>query len=554
MYKSTRVETQISYSDQKPGTSGLRKPVKTVQQVNYTENFIQSLLETVCELEPANRKLLIGGDGRYYNTTVIPLIVRMAAANGFKELIIGKDGLFSTPACSSYIRANNCVGGILLTASHNPGGPDGDFGIKYNVANGGPAPDSVTNAIFEKTKTRTFYNIIDPVDIPLGVIGETVLETDQGQVLVHVVDAIECHEQLLGTIFDLPKIKSYLARNNICITADAMAGVMGPTVHRIFGDVLGVDPSHLIRCTPLPDFGGSHPDPNLVYAAELVDTMKSGRYEFGVAFDGDGDRNMILGKDGFFVSPSDSLAVITANLNCIPYFAGKKFAGVGRSLPTSGAVDQVAKKLGFNLYETPTGWKYFGSLMDADMISLCGEESFGTGSNHIREKDGIWAALAWLSILSTRECSVEEVVKSHWKEYGRHFYSRHDYETLTTEQGAQVMAAVKSFTSPDSSLPLMGETEVVSCVNFSYTDPVTGDQAVNQGVVFTSKTGSRVIFRLSGTGSSGATVRIYLEFYSTGEIEPEGDVQEILSPLVKFALQVSDIRAISGRHAPTVIT
>ena len=552
MTKTTRVVTETPYLDQKPGTSGLRKPVKTVQQVHYTENFIQSILETVCELDPSNRKLLIGGDGRYYNDVVIPLIVRMAAANGFTELIIGKDGLFSTPACSAYIRTHKCVGGIILTASHNPGGPDGDFGIKYNVANGGPAPDNVTNAIFQKTKTRSFYNILDPVDISISRIGRTVLETDQGQVVVEVVDGVACHEELLATIFDLPKIKDYLLQNNLCITADSMAGVMGATVHRIFGDILGVDSSHLIRCTPLPDFGGSHPDPNLVYAAELVTTMESGKYEFGVAFDGDGDRNMILGKNGFFVSPSDSLAVITANLDCIPYFVGKTFAGVGRSLPTSGAVDQVAKKLGLAIYETPTGWKYFGSLMDADMISLCGEESFGTGSNHIREKDGIWAALAWLSILASRQCSVEEIIRAHWKEYGRHFYCRHDYEALTTEQGAGVMAAVNNYTAPDCSLPAMGGTEVKSCVNFSYTDPVNGDRALNQGFVFTSVTGSRVIFRLSGTGSSGATIRIYLEYYSTSEVD--GDAQEILSPLVEFALLVSDIRALSGREAPTVIT
>lgn len=552
MYKTHHLQSTRTYSDQKPGTSGLRKPVRTVQQPCYVENFIQSLLDTVSELDASNKKLLLGGDGRYYNDTVIPLIVRMAAANGFNEIVIGQNGLFSTPACSAYIRKHGCVGGVLLTASHNPGGPDADFGIKYNAGNGGPAPDNVTNAIFEKTKKVVSYKIIDEVDISLQDLGTTTLSTDQGDVLVRVVNGVTCHEELLATIFDMTKIKSYLLEHRVCVTADAMSGVMGPTVHRIFGEVLGVNPSHLIRCTPLPDFGGSHPDPNLVYAAELVTTMESGEYEFGVAFDGDGDRNMILGKNGFFVSPSDSLAVITANLNCIPYFARSKFAGVGRSLPTSGAVDQVAKKRGFNIYETPTGWKYFGNLMDADMISLCGEESFGTGSNHIREKDGIWAALAWLSILATRQMSVEEVVTAHWSEFGRHYYSRHDYETLTTEQGASVMTTVNNYTAPGASFPSMGDSKVSSCVNFSYTDPVTADRAVNQGVVFTSEAGCRVIFRLSGTGSTGATVRIYLEYYS--EKCEEGAATDMLQPLVEFALAVSDIRNISGRCAPSVIT
>lgn len=551
VYKTLEVAS-TAFKDQKPGTSGLRKPVKRVQEPHYTENFVQSVLETVCELSSDNRKLLIGGDGRYYNNHVIPLIVRMAAANGFKEVVIGKDGLFSTPACSAYIRTHECVGGILLTASHNPGGPDGDFGIKYNVSNGGPAPDNVTNAIFEKTKTRTGYKILEEVEVGLRELGRTVLDTDQGKMVVEVVDGVKCHRDLLATIFDLPKIKSYLHEQGWCITADAMSGVMGPTAHCIFGEDLGVNSSHLIRCTPLPDFGGGHPDPNLVYAAELVDTMSSGKYEFGVAFDGDGDRNMILGKNGFFVSPSDSLAVIAANLEYIPYFAGKSFAGVGRSLPTSGAVDQVARKRGLDIYETPTGWKYFGSLMDAGKIALCGEESFGTGSNHVREKDGIWAALAWLSILASRRCGVEEVVRSHWKEYGRHFYSRHDYEALTSEQGAAVMAAVDAYTAPGRALPKMGAEATASCVNFCYTDPITGDKAQNQGVVFTSISGSRVIFRRSGTGSTGATIRIYLELYST--TETEGEVGEVLAPLVQFALTVSDISAISGRNEPTVIT
>ena len=546
------MQSTSCYTDQKPGTSGLRKPVKTVQQPCYVENFVQSLLDTVCELDASNRKLLIGGDGRYYNDTVIPLIVRMAAANGFKEIVIGQHGLFSTPACSAYIRSEGCVGGVLLTASHNPGGPDADFGIKYNVSNGGPAPDNVTDAIFEKTKKVKSYKIIDPVQISLVDVGTTKLNTDQGDVLVRVVDGVDCHEELLGKIFDLPMIKSYLSEQNICVTADSMSGVMGPTSIRIFGDVLGVEPSHLIRCTPLNDFGGGHPDPNLVYAAQLVTAMESGKYEFGVAFDGDGDRNMILGNNGFFVSPSDSLAVITANLECIPYFSQRLLTGVGRSLPTSGAVDKVAKKRGFDVYETPTGWKYFGNLMDADKISLCGEESFGTGSNHIREKDGIWAALAWLSILATRRMSVEEVVRAHWHEFGRHFYSRHDYESLTTQQGAVVMATVNRFTAPGSLFPDMGDSKVISCVNFSYTDPVTEDKTENQGVVFTSEAGSRVIFRLSGTGSTGATIRIYLELYS--EMNIDDAPIDMLQPLAAFALQVSDINNSSGRRAPSVIT
>lgn len=552
MLQTDTVTPGVSYSDQKPGTSGLRKPVKTVQQPHYVEIFIQSVLETALEGDSGSRKLLVGGDGRYYNDVVVPLIVRMAAANGFREVVVGKDGLFSTPACSAYIRSHGCVGGILLTASHNPGGPDKDFGIKYNVSNGGPAPDDVTNSIFLKTKQIKSYKILEPITLNVGEVGVRELETDQGKVTVSVVDGVDCHYQLLQTIFDLPKIKDYLQSNSICVTADAMAGVMGPTVHRILGHGLGVDSSHLIRCQPLPDFGGGHPDPNLVHAEQLLQTMKSGKYEFGVAFDGDGDRNMILGKDGFFVSPSDSLAVITANLNCIPYFNNKPFSGVGRSLPTSGAVDQVARKLGLPVFETPTGWKYFGNLMDAGLIALCGEESFGTGSNHIREKDGIWAALAWLSILSAHGGSVERIVRSHWKQFGRHYYTRHDYEGLTAEQGAQVMSQVGSFTDKLAGICKMGDEPVTECYNFCYTDPVTSQIAENQGVVFSTPSGSRVIFRLSGTGSTGATIRIYLEYYSSSDI---GRVTaDVMEPLADFALLVSNIRAISGRRAPSVIT
>jgi len=447
------------------------------------------------------------------------------------------------------LRAHHCVGGVVLTASHNPGGPEGDFGIKYNIDSGGPAPDAVTEDIYRRTQEITEYRIDDGISFDLTQIGEH--KFNNGQFTVSVVDSVNTHLELLKTLFDFAKIRSYIASSSLQITADAMSGVMGVTAKRVFCQELGVSEDNLIRCTPLEDFGGSHPDPNLVYAKQLVDEMKRGVYDFGVAFDGDGDRNMILGKHGFFVSPSDSLAVIAANSQAIPYFVQNKLCGVGRSLPTSGAVDKVCEALGLAMYETPTGWKYFGSLMESGRIGLCGEESFGTGSAHIREKDGIWAALAWLSILAYRGASVESVLISHWAQYGRHYYCRYDYEGVTTEQGAAVMAKVSSYCN-STSLPAMGSMTVSKCFNFSYYDDVTQTGADNQGIVFTTKEGSRVVFRLSGTGSQGATVRVYMEHLVTENFDR--DVAEVVAPLAQFALSVSEIERITGRTAPTVIT
>lgn len=412
----------------------------------------------------------------------------------------------------------------------------------------------MTEDIYKRTQEIAEYRIDDGITFNLSEIGEHIF--NNGQFTVNVVDSVETHLALLKTIFDFDRIRNYILSESLEILVDCMHGVMGVTAKRVFCEELGVKDTddHLIRCWPQEDFGGSHPDPNLVYADQLVHRMKGGRYDLGVAFDGDGDRNMILSKNGFFVSPSDSLAVIAANSQAIPYFQQNKLTGVGRSLPTSGAVDKVCEALGLALYETPTGWKYFGSLMESGRIGLCGEESFGTGSAHIREKDGIWAVLAWLSILASSHAPVEYIMSCHWSYYGRHYYCRYDYEGVTTEQGAEVMAKVSSYCDNTSSLPQMGSMPVKNCFNFSYYDEVTKAGVDNQGIVFVTKEGSRVVFRLSGTGSQGATIRVYMEHLVTDRACFNRDVAEIVAPLAKFALSVSQIETITGRAAPTVIT
>ncbi|KAF5903190.1 phosphoglucomutase-1, partial [Clarias magur] len=520
MVKISVVKTN-AYSDQKPGTSGLRKRVTVFQQnPHYAENFIQSIISAI---EPSQRQggtLVVGGDGRFFMKDAIQLIVQIAAANGIGRLVIGQNGIMSTPAVSCVIRKLKAVGGIILTASHNPGGPNGDFGIKYNISNGGPAPEGITNKIFDISKSLQEYHICPELKVDLSAIGKQTFEVETlKSYTVEIVDSVESYAEMLRDIFDFAALKELLSGpNHINVRLDAMHGVVGPYVKKIVCEELGSPANSAVNCVPSEDFGGHHPDPNLTYAADLVKAMKGGEYDFGAAFDGDGDRNMILGKHGFFVNPSDSVAVIGANITCIPYFQKTGVKGLARSMPTSGALDNVAKALKMQLYETPTGWKFFGNLMDAGKLSLCGEESFGTGSDHIREKDGLWAVLAWLSIVASRKQSVEDILKEHWQKFGRNFFTRYDYEEVDSDAANKMIGALQEtmfdkafvgqkFSSGDKTY------EVEKADNFEYTDPVDGSVSKGQGLRIIFTDGSRIIFRLSGTGSAGATIRLYIDSY-----------------------------------------
>lgn len=539
-----------AFLDQKPGTSGLRKKVKVFQQAHYLENFVQSIFDTLT-IE-AGATLTVGGDGRYYNKKAIQIIIKIAAANGFAKVIVGQDGILSTPAASHVIRHYQTFGGIILSASHNPAGPTEDFGIKYNTANGGPAPEKITEAIFAKSKTITQYKIADIADIDLNTIGETQL----GRFSVIVINAVSDYADLMAQLFDFSAIKTLL-QSGFSLKFDAMHAVTGPYAKEILVNRLGAAATSLMNCDISETFGGGHPDPNLTYAHELVDvlyapdTKTQAAPDFGAASDGDGDRNMILGK-AFFVTPSDSLAIIAANAQLIPAYK-QGLAGVARSMPTSGAVDRVANKLNIPCYETPTGWKFFGNLMDADKVTLCGEESFGTGSNHVREKDGLWAVLCWLNIIAIKKASVEAIVKAHWAEYGRNVYSRHDYEAIPTEAANAVMAHVKSqfLTLPKQ---VFGRYTVNTCDDFSYTDPIDGSISTAQGVRILFKCGSRIVFRLSGTGTEGATLRIYLEAYDPDRANHHLDAQVALAEMIQIALDISQLKQLSCRETPTVIT
>lgn len=558
---SRTIETRV-YDGQKPGTSGLRKAVKVFTQEHYTENFIQAILEALGN-QLVGSTLVVGGDGRYYGKEAVGKIIRIAAANGVRKLIVGQNGIFSTPAVSTIIRKYKTQGGIVLTASHNPGGPDADFGIKFNCENGGPAPDNVTNKIYEITTQLKNYKIASDINIDIDKIQSTTIQVDGNSFTVDVLDSVNDYLEHMKDIFDFPSIKSLLqggsTRPAFKVLINGMNGVTGPYIRRIFSDELGVDNSSIVNTIPLEDFGGLHPDPNLTYAKDLVDAIKNGPYDFGAAFDGDGDRNMILGKNAFFVTPSDSLAVLAANLNSIPYFKKTGIKGYARSMPTGAAVDRVAAKTGVKFFEVPTGWKYFGNLMDAGHLSLCGEESFGTGSDHIREKDGIWASLAWLSVISSLGKSVEEILLSHWETYGRNFFTRYDYENCESEGANKMMQFIeteigkpefvgKTFTSA-------GKTYVVKLAdNYSYVDPVDGSQANKQGLRILFEDGSRIIYRLSGTGSSGATIRLYVDSYEDDPTSFKKDAQEVLKTLVNIALELSKLREYTGRNAPTVIT
>ena len=537
--------TSQAFADQKPGTSGLRKKVAVFQQTHYLENFVQSIFDSIDV--PKGATLTLGGDGRYYNREAIQTILKMAAANGFGRVLVGQAGILSTPAASCVIRKYKTFGGIILSASHNPGGVDGDFGIKYNTENGGPAPEKITEAIFEKSKTIQTYKIVDAPDVPLDVIGET----DLAGMKVQVIDAVTDYAELMESLFDFNAIKDLLA-SGFRMKFDAMHAVTGPYAQEIFINRLGAPAESIMNCVPLPDFGGGHPDPNLTYAHELVDIIYGPNApDFGAASDGDGDRNMILGK-GFFVTPSDSLALIAANAKMVKGYA-KGIDGVARSMPTSGAVDMVAKSLDIPCFETPTGWKFFGNLMDADQVTLCGEESFGTGSSHVREKDGLWAVLFWLNILAIKRQSVEQIVKRHWLQFGRNVYSRHDYEDLALDTANGVIEHLRNSFSAMTG-QAFGPYTIKTCDDFSYTDPIDGSISTKQGLRVLFTDGSRIIFRLSGTGTSGATLRIYLEAFEPDTSKHDLDAQIALAEMIQIALQISELKQRTGRDKPTVIT
>ncbi len=542
--KVLHIPTQ-PFPDQRPGTSGLRKKVRVFQQTPYLHNFIQA----ICNALPGHegQTLVLGGDGRYFNREAVQIILKMAAANGWGRVIVGRGGLFSTPAVSTVIRARHAFGGIILSASHNPGGPEHDFGVKYNIGNGGPAPESVTEAIWAASKVLSAYQILDAADIDIDQEGEIRL----GAMTVEVSNPVSEYAALMERLFDFNAL-ARLLQGPFRMRFDALHAITGPYAHEIFEKRLGAPMGTVVNGTPLPDFGGGHPDPNLVYAKALADELFSADApDFGAASDGDGDRNMILGK-GFFVTPSDSLAVLAAQATCIPAYGGG-LRGIARSMPTSQAADVVAKALGIPCFETPTGWKFFGNLLDAGRITLCGEESFGTGSNHIREKDGLWAVLAWLSIIAHHGQGVAEIVRAHWARYGRHYYTRHDYEELSAEVGAQMMHALTAQLPILAGQTLAGRT-VDSADDFAYTDPVDGSQSLHQGLRLRFSDGSRLIFRLSGTGTEGATLRIYHEHYEADPARQQQDPQRPLRDLIALGRGLTRMEALTGRKAPTVIT
>ncbi|CAK0772436.1 Phosphoglucomutase [Azospirillaceae bacterium] len=555
-----RIQSTAPFLDQRPGTSGLRKAVTVFQKPRYLENFIQSAFDCLAEAQGAT--LVVGGDGRYHNDKAIQVILKMAAANGISRTVVGRDGILSTPAASCVIRKRHAadsrtLGGFILSASHNPGGPDGDFGVKFNGANGGPAPESLTETFFARTKAIEAYKIIEAPDVPLGQEGEFAL----GGMIVEIIDPVADYAALMAEIFDLDAIRR-LFSSGFRMVFDAMHAVTGPYATEILEKRLGAAPGTVINGKPLPDFGGHHPDPNLVHAAELVRLLaEPDGPDFGAASDGDGDRNMILGKN-FYVSPSDSLAVLATHAHRVPHFAGG-LKGVARSMPTSRAVDRVARDLKIPCYETPTGWKFFGALLDAGLIRLCGEESFGSGSDHIREKDGLWAVLMWLNVLaacreagkgtSAENTSVEDLVRDLWRRNGRTIYGRHDYEGIESGAAALLM---NTLTANLSMLPdqVFHRRKIVGADDFAYQDIVDGSRSEKQGIRILFDDDSRIVFRLSGTGTSGATLRVYLEQYEP-DIARHGVVAtEALADLANVAAEIAGIVHYTGRTAPDVVT
>lgn len=539
-----RIRTQ-PFKDQKPGTSGLRKQVTQFQEPHYLENFVQSIFNNVPEL--AGGELVLGGDGRYFNREAIQVILKMAAANGIKGVRVGRGGLLSTPAASAVIRKTGSQGGIILSASHNPGGPDGDFGIKFNAANGGPAPEQLTERMFQTSLSLNEYLIVAHPDIPLDQLGEYRI----GDMRVQVIDPVEDYAALMETLFDFAAIRNLFA-SGFRMRFDAMHAITGPYALEILENRLGAVPGTVINGIPLEDFGGGHPDPNLAHAEVLVKEMYAEQApDFGAASDGDGDRNMILGSH-FFVTPSDSLALLAANAGLVPGYKGG-IKGVARSMPTSAAVDRVAEKLNLACYETPTGWKFFGNLLDAGKITLCGEESFGTGSDHVREKDGLWAVLFWLNILAVRGQSVASLVREHWACFGRNYYTRHDYEAIDASLATQLMQDLEVKIIGLAGQILAGRRVEVAD-NFTYLDPIDGSASRNQGLRLCFSDGARIVYRLSGTGTVGATLRIYIEAYEADADKQDQDTQQTLAPLIELANQLAEIDSRTGRTAPTVIT
>ncbi|QEE44867.1 alpha-D-glucose phosphate-specific phosphoglucomutase [Rhizobium sp. WL3] len=533
------------YADQKPGTSGLRKKVPVFQQENYAENFIQAIFDSLEEF--AGQTLVIGGDGRYYNREVIQVALKMAAANGFGKVMVGKGGILSTPAASHVIRKYKAFGGIVLSASHNPGGPTEDFGIKYNIGNGGPAPEKITDAIFARTRNIDSYKIAEVADIDLDTVGSF----DLAGMTVEVIDPVADYADLMETLFDFLAIRSLIS-GGFRVVIDSMSAVTGPYAVEILEKRLGASAGSVRNEVPLPDFGHHHPDPNLVHAKELYDdVMSADGPDFGAASDGDGDRNMVVGK-GMFVTPSDSLAMIAANATCAPGYKNG-IAGIARSMPTSAAADRVAEKLGIGMYETPTGWKFFGNLMDAGKVTVCGEESFGTGSDHVREKDGLWAVLFWLNIVAARKQSVKQIVEAHWAEYGRNYYSRHDYEGVDTDNANALVAALRAKLDSLPGTKINGLT-VTAADDFAYHDPIDHSVSNNQGIRILFEGGSRIVFRLSGTGTSGATLRLYVERYEPDSSRHGIETQAALADLIVAAEELAEIRRHTGMDVPTVIT
>lgn len=541
--KRVTVQTK-PFPGQKPGTSGLRKKVVEFQQPHYLENFVQSIFNTIGPC--AGHTLVIGGDGRFFNREAIQIIIRMATANGFARLLVGQGGILSTPAASCVIRKYEAFGGIILSASHNPGGPSEDFGIKYNATNGGPAPEKITEEIYQHTQKIKAYYSVDCEDLDLDTIGTCTL----GETHIEIINPVVDYTELMESIFDFPAMSALFAEGNFRMCFDAMHAVTGPYAKEILENRLGAPEGTVINATPLPDFGGGHPDPNLVHAKELVSRLTSpGEVDFGAASDGDGDRNMVLGRD-FYINPCDSLAILAANANLIPGY-GSGIAGVARSMPTSRAADRVAGALGLECYETPTGWKFFGNLLDAGKITLCGEESFGTGSNHVREKDGLWAILFWLNLIAVKKSSVETIVREHWAKYGRDYFTRHDYEGVDSDMAQQMIQRLRSTLDTLPGQEFAG-LKIEAADDFAYIDPVDHSESTSQGIRIFFASGERIVFRLSGTGTQGATLRVYLDSYEKTRVDQ--DPQLALADLIQAADEIARITQSTGRTAPDVIT